>query len=108
MSDNSLLIKMGERIAKRRKSLKITQEELAERIGVSVPMISNLEQGKKAIRPENLIKVCSVLELSADYILTGKTADQSDYPAVLGGIDTLTENELALLRQLIDYMHSHK
>ena len=42
----------------RRKSLRMTQEELAEKLGVSTQMISNLELGKKAIRPDNLAKVC--------------------------------------------------
>ena len=71
MGDNEVLIEMGQRIMVRRKSLRMTQEELAEKLGVSTQMISNLELGKKAIRPENLAKVCSVLELSADFILTG-------------------------------------
>lgn len=40
---------MGQRIMIRRKALRMTQEELAEKLGVSTQMISNLELGKKAI-----------------------------------------------------------
>lgn len=108
MDNNSLLIKMGERIAERRKSLKMTQEKLAEKIDVSIPMISNLEQGKKAIRPENLVKICSVLGLSADYILTGKTVTKQDYAALFNGIETLNPDEIELVKYLIEYMRSKK
>ena len=71
MSESEFLKTMGQRIMVRRKSLHLTQESLAEKLGVSTQMISNLELGKKAIRPDNLVKVCEVLELSADYVLTG-------------------------------------
>ena len=75
MSDKTLLKEMGERINITRKSLKMTQEELAEKMDVSIQMISNLELGKKAIRPENIIKLCNVLDVSADYILRGTCSD---------------------------------
>ncbi len=71
MGDKKLLRDIGKRIHSRRKELHITQERLAEKMEVSVQMISNLEQGKKAIRPENLVKLCNVLDISADYILMG-------------------------------------
>lgn len=75
MGDENLLKKMGERINSTRKSLKMTQEELAEKMDVSIQMISNLELGKKAIRPENMVKLCDSLNVSADYILRGKFAN---------------------------------
>lgn len=75
MADYTVLKEIGERIRLRRKELKLTQEQLAELMDVSLQMISNLEQGKKAIRPENIIKLCSALESSADYILLGNTSD---------------------------------
>nr|MBE6545006.1 helix-turn-helix transcriptional regulator [Oscillospiraceae bacterium] len=74
MGDKQILKEMGERINSTRKSMKITQEELAEKMDVSVQMISNLELGKKAIRPENMVKLCDSLNISADYILRGKFA----------------------------------
>ncbi len=75
MGDERLLKEIGLRIHEHRKALALTQEELAERMEVSIQMISNLELGKKAIRPENLVKLCDVLNVSADYILRGKRAE---------------------------------
>ncbi len=71
MADMELMKAMGERISLGRKAMKWTQEELAEQMGVSTQMISNLEQGKKAIRPENLVRLCEVLHMSADEVLFG-------------------------------------
>ena len=71
MGDEKLLKEIGSRINALRRERGLTQEVLAERMEVSVQMISNLELGKKAIRPENLIKVCDALNVSADYVLRG-------------------------------------
>ena len=46
MSDS--LKKIGERICQRRREIGLTQEKLAEKMDVSVQMISNLERGNKA------------------------------------------------------------
>lgn len=75
MGDKKLLKEMGARIKARRKELNMTQEQLAEKMDVSINMISNLELGRKAIRPENLVKVCDILNMSADYILRGKFSE---------------------------------
>lgn len=47
MGDSAYLKEMGQRIMARRKSLRMTQEELSEKLAVSTQMISNLELGKK-------------------------------------------------------------
>ena len=107
MGDNEFLKEMGQRIMVRRKSLSMTQEELAEKLGVSTQMISNLELGKKAIRPENLAKVCSVLELSADFILTG-TNTKTAVDAVAEKLIQLTAEELQMVNEMIDYMNRQK
>ena len=107
MGDTDFLKEMGQRIMVRRKSLRMTQEELAEKLGVSTQMISNLELGKKAIRPENLAKVCSVLELSADFILTG-TNTKTAVDAVAEKLIQLTAEELQMVNDMIDYMNRQK
>ena len=79
MADEKLLQEMGARIKLRRRELNMTQEQLAEQMDVSIQMISNLELGKKAIRPENLAKVCDILDISADYLLRGKYIVNNDF-----------------------------
>ena len=107
MGDNEFLKTMGQRIMVRRKSLRMTQEELAEKLGVSTQMISNLELGKKAIRPDNLAKICEVLELSADFVLTGSNT-KSAVDVVAEKLLQLTAEELQMVSDMIDYMNSKK
>lgn len=107
VGDNEFLKTMGHRIMCRRKALRMTQEELSEKLGVSTQMISNLELGKKAIRPENLAKVCEVLELSADFVLTGSNTKTAVDP-VAEKLLLLTKEELRMVSDMIDYMNSKK
>ena len=107
MGDTEFLKIMGQRIMVRRKSLRMTQEELAEKLGVSTQMISNLELGKKAIRPDNLVRVCEVLGLSADFVLTG-TNTKTAVDAVAEQLIQLTAEELQMVSDMIDYMNRKK
>lgn len=107
MGDTDFLKEMGQRIMVRRKSLRMTQDEMAEKLGVSAQMISNLELGKKAIRPENLARVCDVLGLSADFILTG-TNTKTAVDAVAEKLTQLTAEELQMVSDMIDYMNKKK
>lgn len=107
MGDTDFLKEMGQRIMVRRKSLRMTQEELAEKLGVSTQMISNLELGKKAIRPENLARVCCVLDLSADFVLTGSNT-KTAVDVVAEKLIQLTPEELQMVSDMIDYMNKKK
>ena len=101
MADQKIMKEIGQRIRQRRKQLDLTQEQLAEKMEVSVQMISNLEQGKKAIRPENLVKLCLSLSVSADTILLGsKKPPLQD--SFLKKYSALSEHHKALLEQIVD------
>lgn len=104
MDDKAFLKQMGNRIFLRRKALRLTQEELAERIDVSTQMISNLETGKKAIRPENLSKICKALDVSADYIMTGTERYVSVDP-IYQKLSNFSDREMRLITELIEYMN---
>lgn len=98
---------IGDRISKRRKQLNYTQEILAEKMNVSVQMISNLERGNKAIKIENLIKICDILDVSADYILTGKHIEK-DITSTSDKISKLNNTDFKMIDMLIDYCLENK
>lgn len=81
MDKNKLYKEMGLRIWSCRKRAQLSQEQLAERMNVTPQMISNAENGTKGIRPENIIKFCEILNISCDYLLTGK-GGQTDYDLI--------------------------
>ena len=101
MGETVFLREVGSRISARRKELCMTQERLAEIMDVSIQMISNLELGKKAIRPENLVKLSTALGVSTDYILKGELADW-EVAAFLKKYAALSKEKQALIDRLIE------
>lgn len=101
------LHEIGGRIQYRRRQLGYTQEKLAEMMDVSVQMISNLERGNKAIRIDNLIRLCHILHTSSDYILTGANtgADNSDLVEL---ISKLNISDRRMIEMLINYCINEK
>lgn len=55
---------LGKNIQKYRKLNKITQEKLAELIGVEINSISSIETGKYFPSPDNLVKIAMALNLN--------------------------------------------
>lgn len=98
---------MGLRISGRRKELNLTQEKLAERMGVSLQTISCIELGKKAIRPENLANLCLHLNVSADYILYGKR-DEQQMLDIVSKLSTLSSEEYNIVENLVTFLSSKK
>ena len=82
MRDKELFLQMGERIAQGRRKMKKSQGELAEKIEVSSHMISSVERGVKSPRAENLLRISEVLQVSVDYMLTGKKTER-EYSEIL-------------------------
>lgn len=103
MGDNAFLIDMGTRIAGQRKQLHLTQEQLADKMGLSLQSISCIELGKKAIRPENLAKLCQILGVSADYILYGRRSQQQ-MSALIAQMADLSPDAFDAIRSLVDLL----
>ena len=99
---NQKLIEIGNRISKKRKQLNLTQEVLAEKMNVSVQIISNLERGNKSIKIENLLKLCEILNVSTDYILKGELID-SDKEEAFTKLLKLNKQDYKMIEMLIDF-----
>ncbi len=98
---NQFAVEMGKRIYERRKSLGMTQEQLADKMNVSIQTISYTEQGAKSLRPENLVKLCDILNVTADYILTGKTID-NESASITEKLSHLSAQELVFVEMIIN------
>lgn len=102
MSNSDLCLQeMGQRIIERRKKLGLTQEALAEKADITTQFVSYAESGKRAMRPENLLKVASALEVSTDYLLTGTIVDK-DLLILSDKMKKLTPTELRIIENIID------
>ena len=80
----------------------LTQEQLADKMDVSIQMVSNLERGNKAIRIENLIKLSQILNISTDYILTGKETTD-DMQTLTEQMANLSQRDRKMMELLMDF-----
>lgn len=69
MEDVSLELTIGENIAKYRDAAGLTQQELAERVGISVAFISRVERGEKSMKVRTLWATAEALGVSCDALL---------------------------------------
>ena len=81
---------LGNRIIKRRKTLKITQQELAQALGVTAQHISFIEQDKGSPSLALLPKVAEELGVTVDYLLTGNENTITDTIPAIKADKTLT------------------
>lgn len=91
----------GQRIMDRRKKLGLTQEALAEKSGVTTQFVSYAESGKRAMRPENLMRIAAALGVSTDYLLTGDIIDK-DKLLLSEKLDKLAASEVRIVENIID------
>ena len=70
---------IGERLKKARISKKLTQEQLAEKLDVSVAFLSRAERGNVKMNLARLSQICDILDISIGYILTGTGCNSKDY-----------------------------
>lgn len=73
--------RIGKRIKERREQLGLTQEQLAEKLGLATHYISTVERGTTFPRCEKLILLLNGLETSADAIFCDVLDHSVDYKA---------------------------
>lgn len=71
---------IGQRIKKSRKERALTQEELAERVGIGSQHISDIERGLTGMSIGTLIDICRELDADINYILLGITGVKGSEP----------------------------
>jgi transcriptional regulator with XRE-family HTH domain len=76
-------VNLGKRIKQRRQALKITQQDLAQALGVTPQHISAIEQDKRVPSIPSLAKLAEELGVSIDYLVSGKEGIITDtIPAI--------------------------
>lgn len=95
---------IGLRIKQKRKSLNLTQLQLAEKVNLTESSISRYESGKIATMPTSTInKICSVLHIEPSELLgiTTEKAFEWDLKDILASIEELpVEYKDAILDQI--------
>jgi Predicted transcriptional regulators len=100
-SDELCLLQVGKRITERRKKIGYTQEALAEKAELTPQFVSYAESGKRAMRPENLMKIARALNVSTDYLLTGEIIDK-DQLLLSDKLRKLTATQFRTIESIAD------
>ena len=72
--------KIGQFIAELRKEQELTQQELAERIGVSNKTVSKWECGNGMPDISSIIPLCQVLNITVNELIAGERLTRENYP----------------------------
>ena len=72
------MLLIGARISEYRKALKLSQEEFAEKIGVSRQAVSKWELDKAYPDLDKLICICGIFDISLDELVHGKNESESE------------------------------
>lgn len=93
------------RIKKLRRKNHISQKEMAVRLGISASHYSHIEQGTKPISLDLFAKLTWVLNTSADYLIYGLQAVQteSDLSQSLSGV---TWDQAKFIVEILEYILS--
>ena len=67
---------LGERLIELRKNKKLSQEEVAEKLGVSRQTISKWELDQSLPDFDKILPLCKLYNITSDELLTGKTKDK--------------------------------
>ncbi len=94
-------VQIGERIKAARERVKLTQEEVAERVEVSPQYISDVERGVVGASVSTLKKLCMALGCSSDYLLFGETSN-NHLTAMTEKCRGLTGKQIACLCQILE------
>jgi len=73
---------MGERIVELREEHGWTQKELAEKAGLSVTFLSEVENGHRNISSSKLLRIADALETTMDYLARGIHPDPRPRTAI--------------------------
>lgn len=101
-------ILIGQNLKNIRNSLGLTQEEVAESLGLAPRYISDIERDKTKGSITTLVKLCNLYKVTPttvlqDYLTTTDTKNDT-----LSGFNNLSEDEKNIIRKLIQYMNYNK
>lgn len=96
---------IGSRISTLRKKNNLTQEQLAERLDISIKHCSSVERGLSCLSLEKLVEVSELFDVSLDFLIKGTSSNYVCLelsPSIISVLTSKNESEKELLQ---DYLH---
>ena len=92
---------MGEKLKSLRIEKKLTQKQVADRIGLAISAVSSYESGTRYPSYDVLVKLARIFHVSTDYLLGITDTRNID-------VTGLNDNEIELVLQLVDMLRNKK
>ena len=91
---------LGTRIKEIRKAKGLTQEQLAESIGIEIPSLSNIENGKNYPNSETITKIAKGLGIEIFELYIFEHLKEPDEKVMLNEIVECLKNDFKLLKTI--------
>lgn len=95
------MVDFGNNLKELRLKHKMTQKELADKLGVTKSVVSYYELQERSPSPEVLIKLSRIFHVTTDYLLGIEHTHSID-------VSNLSSDELALVEQMIKLFEKDK
>lgn len=83
--------------------MELTQEELAEKAGISCSFVGHIERGEKKFSIGTLVALCNAMEISPNYLLQ----DSLDISVLNSCIETDKKSK-AFFDDMMNLLHEHR
>ena len=93
---------LGRRVRQQRTMCGMTQEELAEKSGISCSFVGHIERGEKKFSIGTLVALCNAMQISPNYLLQ----DSLDIGVLNDSVDVGEQNK-KLFDDLMNVLHEH-
>lgn len=106
--DKHFNLTVGLRIREVREAYHMTQAQFSEHCNLSESFLAAVEGGRKGVTSKTLYKICTAMNVSADYFILGKDCG-FEADAVLDIINSMDkiprEGAIRILREYADTIH---
>lgn len=106
--DKDFNLTVGLRIREIRETYHMTQAEFSERCDLSESFLAAVEGGRKGVTSKTLYKICTTMNVSADYFIRGKNNgfETDTLTEILNSMDKRSrEGAMRILREYADVVY---
>ncbi len=93
----------GQRLKKLRNDLNLSQEYIAEKLGLARSAIVKIESGQRNVHAEELAKLSEIYGVSTDYIVKGDFDIDVDIKHFARSYEELNENDREEIKNIIRF-----
>ena len=95
---------MGRRIKQRRKELKISQSEFAEKLGISNNHLSAIENGHEKPSFDLFIRICEELKVTSDALTLGAMNTNNPPQQIIDNLKLCSKRDMHIVHRIIEIL----